>query len=204
MADNPTEALGKMLADFATTVTERALASDPATRTRLTALAGKSIDIDCTAPPMQWSLHIDDDALRISTGPCAAPSAIVRGNALQLGSWLLPGAGQGVYVEGDALLLTQLKEVLSEFAPDVAEPLSRLVGTSTADTLLGTVEMGLKSLSGALAGARDEARHRSSTLFVKQGDFDALLDGIDTLRLRVDRLAAKVKREEDRRGPTQQ
>ena len=204
MADNPTEAIGKLLANLANAVTERALASDPATRARLASLAGKSIEIDCTAPPMQWTLHVEAAALRIASGPCSEPAAIVRGNALQLSSWLLPGTGQGVHVEGDALLLTQLREVFTEFAPDIAEPLSRIVGAGTADTLIGTVEMGLKSLSGALAGVRDEARHRSSNLFVQQGEFDRLLDGIDTLRLRVDRLAARVKREEDRQGPNQQ
>ena len=203
MADNPTEAIGGILADLANNVTKRALASDPATRARLAPLAGKRIEIACSAPPMQWSIQVEESALRITGGPCDTPSAIVRGNALQLASWLLPGAGQGVQVEGDVLLLTQLKEIFSDFAPDLAEPLSRVVGSVTADTLLGTFEMGLKSLSGALAGAREEARQRSSNMFVQQGEFDALLDGIDTLRLRVDRLAAKVKREEDRKGRTQ-
>lgn len=192
MNGGPADAIGRTLADLANAVGERALASDPALLGRLQAIAGKCIEIQCTAPPMQWNLVVAEKGLQVAAGASDAPDAVIKGNALQLTGWLLPGTPMHVEVDGDVLLLTELRDMLSTFSPDLSEPLSRMVGEDSAATLLGTAELGLKSLQSALSGLRDNLSSSAWDMFVQQREFDSLLGGIDALRLRVDRLAARV------------
>ncbi len=201
MATNPADAIGALLADIANAVSQQALATDPVLRSRLETLEGSTIEIQCVTPPATWALHVTGGSLRLASGAAAAPRAVVRGTALALGSWLLPGPSDDVEIDGDALLLASLREILRDFAPDLATPLANALGSDTAATLLGTAELGLKSLQSALTGMRESLTTRSSAVFVQRPEFDELLDGIDTLRLRVDRLAARVRRHEDENRP---
>lgn len=197
MAANPADAIGALLADVANAISRQALATDPVLRSRLEALEGSTIEIQCTAPPATWTLFVTGATLRLESGAAAAPRAIVRGTALTLGSWLLPGQNDDVEIDGDALLLANLRDIFRDFTPDLATPLANALGSDAAATLLGTAELGLKSLQSALTGMRESLTTRSSAAFVQRPEFDELLDGIDALRLRVDRLAARVRRHED-------
>ena len=55
-------------------------------------------------------------------------------------------------IEGDDVLLEQLQRIFSSFRPDFAQPLQRLFGAGTSQTILGTAEMGLNGLRSAVEG----------------------------------------------------
>ena len=79
---------------------------------------------------------------------------------------------------------------------DFAASLGKVVGADVTATLLGTAEMGLKGLQSLIEGVGSSVQKTASDSFVAQDELDSLLTGIDELRLRVDRLAAKVSQRE--------
>jgi ubiquinone biosynthesis protein UbiJ len=198
--DDLTPALGKFLADIASKTTNQALYADPGLLARLGVLQGRCIEIQCTAPTTTWHLNIAERGIETVHGPAEAPAVIVRGAAIDLARWLAPGKANGhVTITGDDTLLLEVLEILRDFDPDLASPLSKLLGPELSDTLLGTAEMGLKGLQSLFAGVGQSVKDQAAGNFVQQTELNSLLTGIDKLRLRVDRLAAKVRRHEQSR-----
>lgn len=189
--------IGRILAEVATATTSSALNTDAALRARLQALAGRCIEIQCTAPPVTWHLTITDEGIETKHGPAPAAQVSVRGRAIDLASWLIPGeSSTHVNIDGDETMLLEIIDMLRDFNPDFAASLGKIVGADAAATLLGTAEMGLKGLRSLLQGVGDSVQQQVSGHFVQPDHLDALLSGIDELRLRVDRLAAKVSQRE--------
>lgn len=189
--------IGRILAEVATATTSSALNTDAALRARLQALAGRCIEIQCTAPPVTWHLTITDEGIETKHGPAPAAQVSVRGRAIDLASWLIPGeSSTHVNIDGDETLLLEIIDMLRDFNPDFAASLGKIVGADAAATLLGTAEMGLKALRSLLQGVGVSVQQQVSGNFVQPDHLDALLSGIDELRLRVDRLAAKVSQRE--------
>jgi ubiquinone biosynthesis protein UbiJ len=194
--------LGKVLADIATETSSRALHADPELRARLQSLEGRCIEICCDLPPVNWHLVLTNGAINFNHGKAVAPQVSVRGTALELASWLSPastwvsGAPAQVEISGDDTLLLELVEILRDFSPDIETPLSRVLGPEVATTLLGSAEMGIKGLQSLIEGIGFSLQDRVAGTFVQQEQLNALLTGIDDLRLRVDRLAAKVSQRE--------
>lgn len=195
--DDLTPALGRFLADIATRTTKQALHADPGLLARLRLLEGRCIEIQCTTPATTWHLKINDGGIETVHGPATAPQVIVSGTALDLLGWLTAAKTTGrVTITGDDTLLLEVLNILRDFDPDLASPMSALLGTELSNTLLGTAEMGLQGLQSLFEGVGQSIRDQASSNFVQQPQLNALLTGIDSLRLRVDRLAAKVKQYE--------
>ena len=195
--DDLTPVLGKFLADIATRATNQALHADPGLLGRLQALQGRCIEIQCTVPAAIWHLNINNGGIDTVHGAADAPQVIVRGAVLDLAGWLMPGKSPGhVTITGDDTLLIEVLDILQDFDPDLASPLTQLFGAELTDTLLGTAEMGLKGLQSLIAGVGQSVRDKTTENFVQQNQLNTLLTGVDKLRLRVDRLAAKVTQHE--------
>ena len=121
--------LTQFIGDFLTAAALRALDTDPATRARLGELEGKRVAIRTTAPPtpldITWQVEIYNAQLDISTQPALNPHVEVVGTAWDIIAWLVPGgANPALTINGDVALLEHFRQVLSEFAPDLAQPLS--------------------------------------------------------------------------------
>ncbi|NOX51773.1 MAG: SCP2 sterol-binding domain-containing protein [Gammaproteobacteria bacterium] len=200
--NNLEQVLGTFFADAATQVTQQALRSDASLRGRLLSLEGNSIQIECTIPSITWHLLIQDTALIYAHGKTEKPNVIVRGNLNSLASQLVLGnAKGGVEVEGDETLLLELMEMLTEFKPDLENHLAKIFGTQTASTLLGTAEMGMRGFQSVLEGIGRSVKQQAGGNFLQHRQFDVLLTSIDDLRLRVDRLAANITLQEQKRDP---
>ena len=196
-----TAVLGTMLADLATQVTNKAVNSDPQLQSQLKALAGNTIEINCTTPsfmPVQiWHMVIVDDALNLHHGPADAPQVVVTGSAVDLATWMFPAATTGrVQIDGDETLLQELVEILRGFKPAVASPLEQFFGAQATSSLLGTAELGLNGLRSMIQGIGQNIQGQAMGNFVQQGQLDTILQNIDDLRLEVDRLAARVGKDD--------
>ena len=200
---NPAEQFGHVLADLISGLSARALRQDPLLHGRLQTLDGASIEICCTAPPLTWHVNIDAGHLSVVAGAAPAPQAVISASAPALLGWLLPNGfpqpDSTVKIDGDAALVSQMAEVLRSFNPDLQQPLSQLVGQDLAATLLGTAEMGLKSIRGLVSSLAESAQYQAGQSFVAENQLEPLLSSIDALRLRVDRLAAGIEEAERKR-----
>ncbi len=185
---------GMALADIATRVGRQAVQADPQLSARLRQLQGNVIELQCTLPAATWHILIEADGLRTQAGPAAAPHAIVRGTLAALSGWLLPGANpDGVEVSGDHTLLIELTDILKDFSPDLNAPFSALFGPELGANLLGGAEAGLQALQSLFKGASETVQQQATRQFVQQPQLAGFLDGVDQLRLQVDRLAARIQ-----------
>jgi ubiquinone biosynthesis protein UbiJ len=198
----PLETLSEALAALA----NASLNLDPASRARLSALEGRRVRIvaelppPLTAPP--FTLEVRDARLEVHLQELNPPNVIVRGSLPDLAQWLLTGATGargGLHIDGDTTVLLELAAVLRGFAPDPAGPLGRLVGPETAATLVGAGEMALAGLRSAAAAVSGSLRQGAADRFVNRQQMDRFLDTLDDMKLRVDRLGARVSAEEARR-----
>jgi ubiquinone biosynthesis protein UbiJ len=213
---SPRSGLDSVLADALAELANRSLDLDPASRARLTALEGRQLQITVELPP---SLRPRDFALVVSAGrlrflPHAPerPNVILRGSPPDLAGALFGGMAGGMaggergpgsrlQIDGDGSVLTELNAALRAFRPDLGSPLSRVLGAEFAQAALGTVELAIAALRSAFEGAGHAAREGAARTFVDRPQAERFLDGLDELRLRIDRLAARVQAQEQRRTP---
>lgn len=189
--------LGQILAGLTSQVTTRALSTDPSLQARLHGLDGRVLEIQCTLPASNWHLIVADGGIQTLAGQAPSPNVIVRGSAIELGSWLQPGHPQGqLEITGDNTLLLELTDIFKGFEPDLATPLSQVIGQDAAATLLGTAEVGLLGIRSLFSSVGQAMQDQAVNRFVQSDQLDSLLSGIDKLRLRVDRLAARITQQE--------
>ncbi len=191
------DAIGNVLTEIGT----RALRADPATLTRLRALSGKRITITSVTPPITWELTVTDQGIEVGSPGAAPPHVAVTGQPWDLLAWLSPSAsfqdkGGDLTIDGDIALLEELHAILSQFSPDPAESLSKLLGEQNAATLIGTAELGLRTVQSIMEGIgrsfAENTKHRGSESSTRSANLDTVMDTMDDLRLRVDRLAARL------------
>lgn len=137
-----------------------------------------------------------NEALTVTAGPHDAPHAIVAAPAHELLTWLFTGTADKLQISGDATLLMDLAAIGQAYSPDFAAPLEGFLGPEVADKVTGTAELGIASAASLLEGLRESIKTHSRDSFVARDPFDAFLSQVDELRLRVDRLAARVSRHE--------
>jgi len=197
-----------VFADLLAELANRSLDLDPASRARLAGLEGSRVQITAELPfgPRDLTLAVSAGRLRCFARADDAPHAIVRGRPQDLAAWLL-GTGPvrsrgstGIAIDGDTTLLGELTGVLRDFRPDLEQPLARVLGAEAARTALGSAELALASLRSALQGAGHTVRAGAAETFVDRRQTARLLDELDDLRMRVDRLGARVAAEEQRRN----
>ncbi|MEQ8857064.1 MAG: SCP2 sterol-binding domain-containing protein [Pseudomonadales bacterium] len=200
----PEAVLADVLADLA----NRSLDLDPASRARLAALEGNRIQLSMDLGPLgqrDLTLTVISGQLRAFARAAQSPHVILRGNPAALAAWLLGAdtdSAGGLSIDGDTTVLAEFSALLRGFRPDVAGPLERVIGAEGARTLLGTAELALAGLRSALEGAGRSVREGAAQTFVDRAQASRFLDDLDDLRLRVDRLAARVDTEAQRRsGP---
>lgn len=191
--------LGALLERVVNTV----LGLDAASRARLRALHGRSVRIRAEDLQQTWRLDVVADRLLLrpdDAATAAPPSVVVSGSAAQLVVWLASRGTRGrVRVDGDNDTLLELLDVLDEFdplpgtEPDADGPLGALFTAPLAERALGAVELAAAGLRSAVEGARSSAAAAASDQFVDRGHFDTLLDGVDALTLRIDRLEARLR-----------
>jgi ubiquinone biosynthesis protein UbiJ len=117
-------------------------------------------------------------------------------------AWLTgsDNAGSTLTFEGDEAVLAELTGILTNFEPDLAEPLTTFLGADVADNLVGVAETAFASLRSVLQGLGNAAQDTAGRSYVNSPNLSTLLNGLDDLQLRIDRLTAKVHAAEQRRG----
>lgn len=186
-----------LLQRLLTDLSRQALTLDPLTAQRLAAMDGQSVEIRCLAPDMTSHLTLCSDRIDLGVGPADSPNVAISGQPLGLLQTLLTGSSsEPVVIEGDATILMQLQTLASSFSPDLAKPLGNLIGKEKAQRSAALFELGVASISELLSTARKSAHQQAKEVFsdryASQSEAEVFFSGVDQLRLRVDRLQAKL------------
>ena len=185
--------LQKLLADLS----QQALEMDAVTAQRFTSLAGQVVEIRSLQPDLVWHLTLRSKRIDLGVGAASDPNVAISGTPLALLQTLLTGSSrEPTTVDGDATILLQLRELASSFAPDLVKPLENLVGKETAQRGAALLELGVASISEVLGGAQKTAHEATknflSDRYSTETEVEEFFSRIDRLRLRVDRLQAKL------------
>ncbi len=188
------------MAVVATNLSRASLGSDPAMRERLLTLEGRLVKVVCELPDIAFFFQVKDGELLCRSSVDEIPNVIVTGNGIDLARWLAaPTRIDGVRIEGDEAVLLELSTALATFSPDLLAPLTRFFGPENSQTLLGGAELAVSAFRSAAEGVGIALEKTAASRFVTRADTNALLDALDELRLRIDRLASRIKDEEQRR-----
>jgi ubiquinone biosynthesis protein UbiJ len=169
---------------------------DALTRTRLRALAGRSISIVIDPPGETITLRFEDDSLRLTSEATDAPSVIVRGTPVALTTAFLGSGSRGLSIDGDEVVLDRVRGIVHDFRPDVLSPLESLVGHDAAQSIASVFEIGFSALTAFGRSLGDEGERLAKTgarqRYLTATEFETFLASMQALSVRVDRLAART------------
>ena len=191
----------------------RVLALDSDTQQALHRLNGRSIDLRLDAPVLAARLRVEDGRLCVGPTDDAESDLSLSATAGALLSRLLPGQTSNatpgkLRISGDIDLAQQVQKLAQQFAPDLEEALSQLLGDVLGVQVARALrsagqtaqQIGKTSVTRVVEYVRDE---RGDVLGSEE--MNAFLDEVDQLRDRAERLAQRVeqfKRQVDGRYPS--
>ncbi|SFA79103.1 ubiquinone biosynthesis accessory factor UbiJ [Azotobacter beijerinckii] len=181
----------------------RLLRLDGTALPRLARLAGRVLEVRCTAPELTLYLLPNADGLRLAGHWLGEADCILRAPAASL--LHLAGSrrktailhGPEVSLEGDSATLLALAEILQDLELDWEYELSRWLGPLAAPLLAGSLQHAARWSGQSLASLRqnlaDYLAEESHTL-VGRHEAEARFAEVDDLRLAMDRLEARIAR----------
>ena len=191
----------KFLTDFVNLICRQAAALDPGLERKMASIAGQVIEIRCTTPAKTWHLKLDDTSMVLHNGPATNPNVAIQGSAPNLLKALASGGSSTeIQINGDETVLLELSALIKDFYPDLVTPLGVVLGDKRAGKVAATLEMGLSVLTNFASNLGEDiaqtAGAKVADRFTTTEAFADHLNELDTLRLRVDRLSAKISRRE--------
>ena len=195
-------ALQRLLSDLS----ERAIHLDPVAAKNFASLAGQVIEIHCLEPALTWHLTLQESSIEVHAGASDNPNVAVTGKPMGLLQTLMTGAtSETVVIDGDAAVLMALQTLAKDYSPDLAKPLDAWLGRETGQRTAALVELGMATLGELLTSTRAQAHHATQNYFnerfATQDQGEGLARRLDQLRLRIDRLEAKLNRYQHRESP---
>lgn len=185
----------------------RLVALDPDTRAAIGKLEGRRIGVHLDGPDIAFAIAARNRTLQIEPPPDAAddgttndfevnatPGALL---ALALGRGDAPRPAGKVHISGDAELAHQVQKLARDYTPDFeaafATVFGEVAGTRIAQGLHDAAEWAGKGARHLRDDTVDWLRDEAG-LAVAPDEVHGFLDGVDDLRERGERLAARVHR----------
>jgi ubiquinone biosynthesis protein UbiJ len=188
-----------LLAQWLEAIVNGALSLDPVAEARLRQLDGKTLAIVSTAPAERLNVRCVGARLLVARGELDKPNVIVTGTSQALFSALTGLGTPDVTIEGDEVLLEDLRKILRELDPSFVRPLTPLMGEDSAAALTGLISAGASALR-SFVGALDMRGTRwMQGRFAASPDHEQFAADVTGLRLAVDRLDARLRALEMRR-----
>lgn len=185
------------------------LAADPDTVLALRELDGKRLRIHCTSPTVDVTLAFHNGEMHIepqasdSDVPPTPTHALIRGTGLDLLKLLSGGDLGSLQVEGDIRVLQTFADIAKGYRPSTAKPESANPSSGRANNspledlfnqTLGAAAEGFHLLRSAAGATKRQAQEDLQQHFASQDDLADFLSELHSLRLRVDRLSARLDR----------
>ena len=180
------------------------LALDPETRAGLSALDGRRVELQLSAPAIALAVTVRGERLEVGPAdPASEPDLGLRatlGGLLAQLPFLRPEGGAPVgklRINGDAELARRLQQLARGFDPDWDAPFARALGPILGPQVARVLREGLRHGATVAKGlARDGADWltEESRDVVGRAELDAFHDDVDALRDRAERLLARAAR----------
>lgn len=178
------------------------IALDPAAGGKLAPLSGKVLRVRCELPLLTMNVLVDEKRLVLMGGDSLDADATVSGKGSALARLLLSGDNgnlrdAGVSISGDTSFLSALQGVLKDLDVDWEYQLSKVLGDIPTQALSDTLAGSRQFVSQSSANLRDDIDawlHEEKKIFPDSTELDAFYQAIDALRLRADRLEARINR----------
>ena len=188
----------------------RVLSLDATALPRLAQLEGRVIAVDCQAPALSLFLLADGEGLRLAAHWEGAVDCRLRAPAASLLRLAVSQDKSGVLhspevaLDGDSAVLLELAGILQDLELDWEYELSRWLGP-VASQLLGShlrsrVHWTGQTLDSLRLNLADYLSEESRSL-VGQREADARFAELDSLKLALDRLDARIERLAQRHKP---
>lgn len=190
----------KLLLPYISNAINRYLRLDPESKTRLTLLQGRIASIELLPLGLIFQMHFTDTGVEITEETSATPDTIIRGTPLQMMSMMLSKDRQrffadDVSIEGSAELGQQIIELFDGMQIDWEEYFARIAGDGPAHQAGNMVH----KLRSFLRRSKDNLRqnvtdylHEEKTWFPAREALQDLFLDIDTFRMDIDRLEARI------------
>lgn len=189
------------------TALDRYLSLDPEVAARLAPLNGKVLEVELRGLDLHFYLLPAGHRIQVQGQYEGAPDASLRGAPLSLARLALSAQGRrtlfsgAVQLEGDTEVGQQLQDILNAVDIDWEEQLARLTGDALAhqagnaarDAQRWANKAG-ESLSLDLADYLQEETRQVPA----RGEVERFVADVDTLRSDIERLAARVRRLQDK------
>ncbi|MCC7412181.1 MAG: SCP2 sterol-binding domain-containing protein [Gammaproteobacteria bacterium] len=187
------------------------LARDPGLRARLAALEGRVVAVVIERVEVTFYLLPRADGIDITRRCPTSPDLTISGRPAALLAMLRRRAGAvapagvagGVQLRGDLEAAQVLQDVAARLGIDWEELLASVIG----DVGAHQIGRGARALARWIAGARDalaadvaDYLRYESGLLARQDEVDQYVDAVDLVRDDVERLEARLRRLESRRG----
>jgi ubiquinone biosynthesis accessory factor UbiJ len=204
--------IGPTLKSAATATLEllvnQALQLDPASRTRLAALAGQVFHIECTAPALDLFVLPQSDPfqLQIAGHWEGAVTAGLRGSGKEFVELLTstdPGAtliNGNMTVHGDSQALLRLRSIVADLDIDWEAPLARVFG----DVVGNQMGRGLRQFDTLLRQAGNSLLRQVRDYVKEESDWLAPRWQVEEFCVEVDRLVARSNHLEARAAQLRQ
>ena len=199
-------------------VINKALELDPGSKLRLAEMQGVTLKIECTAPALHAYVQPGEHGILLKSWHEDPPDSGISGTLSELtrllqaqdkASALVNG---GFQLQGDSAPLVQLQEILAQLDIDWEQPIARLLGDVAGHQIgkfiRGSLAWG-RHASGSLQRNLEEFIHEEARLLPPRLELENFYADVSALNLRVDRLAARVRKarrqiipEDDNRNPS--
>lgn len=186
----------------------RYLALEPEVFEQCAGLDGRVLALHAAGPDWEFFLRFHKSGVQVLEAWDAAPDVRISAPALNLLRQALASAGDGeasltgIRVEGDADLLSRFRSLLGRVGFEPEEWLAQWVGDGAAhrlnQALGGLLRWGRDTASTLALDTAEYLREETGDL-AHRADVERWMDGVDQVRERVDRFAARLQRLELRR-----
>ncbi len=175
---------------------------DPASEKRLRKLQGVVVAIDILPFHHIIQMLVNDNALHVQEEAVLQPDVIIRGTPLQLTALALNQDqkqkyfAEDIIIEGNAELAQDVLHLFNHLHIDWEELLSNLIGDTPAyhaGKFMRRTTKWLREVERSFTKNVDEYLHEEKQWFPTREALQDFFDEIDTLRLDVDRIEARIK-----------
>lgn len=192
------------LAQWVEVMVNGALSLDRVAQARMLQLDGRSVLLSSTAPVEHLTIRCRGTRVLVAHEVGDAPNVIVRGTPQALFAAIAGVGSPDVEIEGDEVLLQELRTIVRDIEPDLSRPLAPLIGEEPAAALTGLLQAGAKAFRSLFTAVDAEGtrwvRSGLHSRFANDTQLDRLVENVSKLRLAVDRLDARTRVLEARPG----
>ena len=184
-------------------ISNSALALDPASKLKLAGMEGCCVQID--AQGSIYSLLIADKRIRIYHSDTFRWDVRIAGSIPDLTRMLLNVRTiSNVHIDGDEVLLDELRSIFGNLKPDIETPMARVLGEQPAQAINALLQIGLAAGRVLANTIQDASVSRMSSHagenYLQRDEFESYVDAIYKLKLRADRVSAQIAHREAEMG----